>query len=639
MQNEKDFLTILRNVWGYEDFRGIQREVIDSIASGRDTLALMPTGGGKSITFQVPALAMEGLCIVVTPLVSLMRDQVAALRRKGIKAAYIDAALSHEAMLTVLDNAIFGAYKFLYVSPERLSDKLFLNKLSRMDICFLTVDEAHCICQWGYDFRPSYLDISGIREYFEGRPVLALTATATPAVVEDIQRQLHFREPNVLRMSFERKNLAYIVQREASKQDAMLHALESIPGSCIIYTRSRRRTEELAAELNELGFQATYYHAGLSSVKKNEHQERWRRGEKRIMVATNAFGMGIDKPDVRLVLHVDIPDSIEAYFQEAGRAGRDGNMAQAILLTDGKERQVAARRLMQQFPDPDYVAGVYELLCCYFSIAVGDGLNVTRELDTDNFCRTYGYFPATLFGALDLLDKARYISYQDKDDISSRLRIDVPRDVLFSQLDTDSRQLLLAVLRRYGGIFVDYAYIDEQQLSFDTGLTTDDIYQILKRLDQQKFVSFIHRKHLPRVTFVQRRVDRNEVSLPAAVYGDRRCHYVERMEHMLRYADAGSDHCRSRMLLKYFGEDMDRDCGICDVCTRRKEQEAAQPSDPLSVLRRHILRQLQAGPRYSYELDLMGCEQETIEEVIDKMRSDGEISTDGLLLRLAAEKR
>ncbi|MBO4550971.1 MAG: RecQ family ATP-dependent DNA helicase [Bacteroidaceae bacterium] len=625
-----EYLDILHKYWGYDDFRGIQREVIESIGSGRDTLALMPTGGGKSITFQVPALAMDGVCIVFTPLISLMKDQVEALRRHGIKAAYINSHMERELVLTILENCIFGAYKFLYIAPERLASRVFQEKLRRIKVSFIAVDEAHCICQWGYDFRPSYLNISEIRDYFPKCPVLALTATATPAVRRDIQRELRFREENVLKMSFERKNLAYIVRREDNIMDGIIHALDAIPGSCIIYTRSRRKCYELAEQLTELGHTATYYHAGLPGMKKSENQERWRLGEKRIMVATNAFGMGIDKPGVRLVLHADIPDSVEAYFQEAGRAGRDGKRAYAILLTDGSERQRMSRRVAQQFPSLEYVQDVYELLGCFLGIAVGDGMLVTREFNIDKFCKTYGYFPTTLVGALDLLDKAGYIYYRDEDDASSRLLIKVSRNELFRALDPDGERLMLSVLRHYGGLFVEYVYIDEDILSRDTRLSLDNIYQIFLRLSMLHLISFIPRKHLPHVTFLQRRIDKEDVCLPPRIYEERKEHYVQRAGAMLQYAEEDSSSCRSRQLLHYFGEEAEGDCGICDVCTRRKPQQ--QPKDAYEALRQHILCQLQKGPCNSYDLNLAGFDPNLVEEVIDRMRLADEISFDGPLL-------
>ncbi|MBR4130149.1 MAG: RecQ family ATP-dependent DNA helicase [Bacteroidaceae bacterium] len=628
---EKDYLSILQKYWGYEDFRGIQREVIESIGAGRDTLCLMPTGGGKSITFQVPALAMKGVCIVFTPLISLMKDQVEALRRRGIKAAYITSHMEHEMVLTILENSIFGAYKFLYISPERLASSMFLNKLRRMEVCFITVDEAHCICQWGYDFRPSYLEISAIRDYFPDCPILALTATATKKTVADIQQKLRFREENVLKMSFTRDNLAYIVQPEDEIFGGIVRALQSIPGSCIIYTRSRRKCQELASQLNDLGFSATFYHAGLQSLQKNERQERWRRDEIRIMVATNAFGMGIDKPDVRLVLHADMPDSIEAYFQEAGRAGRDGEKAYAILLTDGGERKRMSTRLAQQFPKLDYVREVYEMLCCFLGIAEGDGLNVTREFNLEKFCLNYGYFPNTLVHALDLLDKAGYIAYRDEDESSSRLRINVTRTELFRSLYPSDERLILAVLRHYGGIFVDYVFIDEEMLSRETGKTTDEVYQIFLRLSQLHLISFIPRKHLPCVTFRQRRIDKEKISLPAQVYEERRKHYEERIKAMLQYIEPSSDYCRSRLLLRYFGEEATEDCGICDVCKRKKGH--SQPEEAYETLRLHILNQLREGPRNSYELDFAGFEAGLLEEVVDRMRANGEIVFEGPLLK------
>ncbi len=625
---------ILRKYWGYDDFRGIQRDVIESIAAGRDTLCLMPTGGGKSITFQVPALAMPGICLVITPLISLMKDQVEALKRRGIKAAYITGYMSHDEVLSILDNGIFGAYKFLYVSPERLGSKLFLNKLSRMKVSFVTVDEAHCICQWGYDFRPSYLEISRIREFFPDRPILALTATATPKVVRDIQQKLLFSEENVLQMSFARSNLAYIVRREDEVLQGIIRALQEFPGCCIVYTRSRRKCKELAEQLNASGYSATFYHAGLNAVQKNERQERWRRDEFRIMVATNAFGMGIDKPDVRLVLHADVPDSIEAYFQEAGRAGRDGQKAHAILLTLGNERQRASRRLSQQFPELDYVRGAYELLCCFLGIAEGEGMNVMREFNLERFCTVFGYYPTTLVSALDLLDKAGYIEYRDEEEASSRLRIDVSRGELFAALFPSEERIVLSVLRHYGGIFVDYVYIDEGLLSSETGVSVDDVYQTFIRLSKLHLISFIPRKHLPCVTFRTRRVDKERVNLPRQVYEERRRHYEERMGAMLAYAEEDCDCCRSRMLLRYFGEEADHDCGICDVCIRRGEG-VPQPASEKEALRNHILGQLREGPRNAYEIDLGGFSPALLEEVIDGMRACGEISFDGPWLVIA----
>ena len=385
---------LLKKYWGYDDFRGIQREIIESIGSGHDTLGLMPTGGGKSITFQVPALAQEGVCIVITPLIALMKDQVQNLRRRGIRAAAIYSGMAHDQVLTTLENAVFGAVKLLYVSPERLSSELFRTKLRHMKVSFITVDEAHCISQWGYDFRPSYLEIADIRHELPGVPVLALTATATPAVVDDIQQRLEFTERRVFRMSFERKNLAYIVRDAADKRDELIHILSNVAGSAIVYVRSRRRTKEIADLLNDAGISATFYHAGLDTADKDQRQKSWQQDEVRVMVATNAFGMGIDKPDVRIVLHIDCPDSIEAYFQEAGRAGRDGQKSYAVLLYNGNDQRKLLKRIADTFPEKDYIRKVYDHLAYYYQVATGSGYNMTFEFNVDDFCQKFRHFPS-----------------------------------------------------------------------------------------------------------------------------------------------------------------------------------------------------------------------------------------------------
>ena len=396
----------LKQYWGYEDFRGIQRNIIESIGQGKDTLGLMPTGGGKSITFQVPALTMDGVCVVITPLVALMKDQVANLRKRGIKATAIYSGLSHEDILTRLENCIFGGVKFLYVSPERLASQLFQVKLKHMKVCFITVDEAHCISQWGYDFRPSYLNIADIRKIIDGVPILALTATATPEVVDDIQERLGFEEKNVFRMSFERKNLAYVVRKVEDKNQELIHILSRVQGSAIVYVRSRQRTKETAEMLNSNGFSATYYNAGLESATKDERQKSWTKDEVRIMVATNAFGMGIDKPDVRTVIHIDCPDCIEAYFQEAGRAGRDGKKAYAVLLYNDNDYRKLDKRITDNFPEKEYIKKVYEHLAYYYQIAIGFGYNKTFEFNIDKFCHIFKYFPIQVEAALRILDKA-----------------------------------------------------------------------------------------------------------------------------------------------------------------------------------------------------------------------------------------
>ena len=420
-QEENIYRRILKQHWGYDSFRGIQEDIIRSIGRGEDTLGLMPTGGGKSITFQVPALAKEGLCIVVTPLIALMKDQVQNLKNRGIRALAIHAGMNRQDIITTLENCIFGPYKFLYVSPERLDTDIFRAKLSRMHVNMIAVDESHCISQWGYDFRPAYLKIAEIRALLPGVPVLALTATATPQVVDDIQKRLHFARPNVFRMSFERLNLAYIVRHTENKQEELLHILHSMAGSAIIYVRSRRRTKEIAELLTAEGITTDYYHAGLDDATKDLRQQRWQRGDSRVIVATNAFGMGIDKPDVRLVIHIDLPDSIEAYFQEAGRAGRDGQKAYAVILYAQSDKTQLKRRIPDAFPDKEYIKDVYEHLQYYYQMAMGDGAGCVREFDIEDFCRKFKYFPVPVDSALKILTQAGYLEYTNEEDNTSRL--------------------------------------------------------------------------------------------------------------------------------------------------------------------------------------------------------------------------
>ena len=628
------YLSILKQYWGYDDFRGIQRDIIESIGKGKDTLGLMPTGGGKSITFQVPALARPGMCLVITPLIALMKDQVEALNSRGVKAACIHSGLSHEQTLVILENSVFNAYKFLYISPERLGSELFLRKLGHMKVSFITVDEAHCICQWGYDFRPSYLQIANVRKVKPDCPILALTATATPEVTRDIQKNLNFKEENVFRMSFFRPNLAYKVLHADASILGLLQLLEEYSGSCIVYTRNRQRCGDLAKQLIEYGYTATYYHAGLKAGEKDERQNAWLRGTYRIMVATNAFGMGIDKPDVRLVVHVDLPDSIEEYFQEAGRAGRDGKPASSVIVMDGKELELSKRRVKQHFPELEYVKKAYEDVCCFLQLAVGDGMNVTREFNMERFCVTFHYHPLMLTSALDILDKAGYIEYRDAEEGTSRLRIDATRNQLFNALDGQGEQIILAMLRRYGGIFVDFVYIDEDMISRDTGLTMDIIYQDLKELARRGLVSYIPRKHIPLITFRQRRVLTEELEFPYGVYAMRKEAYVYRLNALQAYC-VNTEECRSRMLLRYFGETKTHRCGICDVC--ELEDTTGITEAEFLQIRERIISQLQNGPIKASELDIKGIRPHSLTWALDYMRAKEELVADGPFIRLASK--
>ena len=587
MRNE-EFSHLLKKYWGYDDFRGIQREIIESIGSGHDTLGLMPTGGGKSITFQVPALAMEGVCIVITPLIALMKDQVHHLRQRGIMAAAIYSGMQHDDIIRILENCILGSTKLLYVSPERLGSGLFQTKLRHMKVSFITVDEAHCISQWGYDFRPSYLQIAEIRRICPDVPVLALTATATPKVVEDICDKLTLSTPhtfNIFRMSFERKNLTYLVSHAMDKRTELIQLLNGEKGAAIVYVRSRRHAREVAELLTEAGLSATFYHAGLEHAVKDQRQRDWQHDRVRIMVATNAFGMGIDKPDVRIVAHYDCPDSIEAYFQEAGRAGRDGQPSRAILLYNAADEPKLRKRISDTFPEKEYIRKVYDHLAYYYQIATGDGYGVSREFNIDDFCRKFNHFPIRVHAALQILQRAGYIEYTEEQDNQARVRFLVTRDDLY-RLRGDSpneERVIVALLRSYGGLFADYGFIDESMIANQCGMKSHEVYQTLKGLSEKHILHFIPRKQVPYIRYMQRREDSEHVQLSKEVYEERLTQYKERIEAMLRYAKDNS-RCRSRQLLEYFGEKDTKDCGQCDVCHHTSKTDIQQAKQQILTL-------------------------------------------------------
>lgn len=558
---------ILKEYWGYDSFRGIQEDIIHSIGSGEDTLGLMPTGGGKSITFQVPAMAKEGLCIVITPLIALMKDQVRNLRDRGIKAIAIYSGMTREEIIIALENCIFGNYKFLYISPERLDTEIFRIKLRSMNVSMITVDESHCISQWGYDFRPAYLKISEIRNLLPGVPVLALTATATPEVVKDIQQRLAFKKENVFRMSFERKNLAYIVRKTENKTEELLHILKHVPGSAIVYAHNRKRTKEYSQILNENGITATFYHAGLSNETKDMRQKSWVSGETRVMVATNAFGMGIDKPDVRLVVHIDIPDSPEAYFQEAGRGGRDGKKAYAVLLYAKSDKTTLKKRISDTFPEKEYIRTVYEHLNYYYQMAMGDGYGCTREFNIDEFCRNFKHFPIQVDSALKILTRAGYLEYTDEQDNNSRLMFTLTKEELYRIHETspETERLINVILRSYTGVFTEYAYINEETLSLRTGMTRQQVYDTLISLTRRRILHYIPGKKTPYIIYTRERQEASRLIFTKEVYEDRKNSFIQRIEAMTEYAES-DDKCRSRMLLLYFGEKNEHNCGQCDVC-------------------------------------------------------------------------
>lgn len=597
--NENQPIEILHKYWGYPAFRGIQAEIINSILQRRDTLGLMPTGGGKSIAFQVPALAMEGVCIVVTPLIALMKDQVEHLRRRNIRAAAIYSGLHHDEVLRHLDNAVLGAYDLLYLSPERLETEIFQTKLRHMKVSFVTVDEAHCISQWGYDFRPSYLNISRIRKWIPDVPILALTATATPKVIQDICNQLastnvHTKSTiqigtshnevvkgedgediisgfHIYRMSFARKNLNYIVRKTDDKVKEALHILKSVPGAAIVYTRNRKGTQEMSEILQSEGITATHYHAGLTNTDKDVRSRAWQDGDIRVMVATNAFGMGIDKPDVRLVIHMDVPDSLEAYFQEAGRAGRDGLNAYAVLLNNKNDKVTLLRRIRENFPPKDYIQKVYNDICYFFQLAMGDGFQVSYEFHLEKFCLTFKHYPTQVNSALQLLTKSGYIDYKEEEESRSRLLFLVKRDDLYylNYLGNMADKVIATVLRKYCGIFSSYIFINEDDIASSTGLTTHEVYETLKQLNAHRIIHFIPAKKVPKITFLTRRVDENSIKLTAEVYEDRCQQFADRISQVVDYLE-NEEYCRSRFLLEYFGDFSGEDCKLCDICRNNK---------------------------------------------------------------------
>ena len=624
---------ILKQYWGYDSFRDLQEEIITSIGEGKDTLGLMPTGGGKSITFQVPALAQEGICIVITPLIALMKDQVQNLRKREIKALAIYSGMTRQEILTALENCIFGNYKFLYISPERLDTEIFRTKLRSMKVSMITVDESHCISQWGYDFRPAYLKIADIRELLPEVPVLALTATATPEVVTDIQARLKFREGNVFRMSFERKNLAYIVRKTDNKTKEILYILQRISGSAIIYVRNRRRTKEITELLMNEGITADFYHAGLDNAVKDLRQKRWQSGEVRVMVATNAFGMGIDKPDVRIVLHLDLPDSPEAYFQEAGRAGRDGEKAYAVILYSKSDKTTLHKRVVDTFPDKEYILNVYEHLQYYYQMAMGDGFQCIREFNLEEFCRKFKYFPVPVDSALKILTQAGYLEYTDEQDNSSRILFTIRRDELYKlrEMGKEAEALIQSILRSYTGVFTDYAYISEESLAIRTGLTRQQIYNILVTLTKRRIVDYIPRKKTPYIIYTRERLELRFLHIPPSVYEERKARYEARIKAMEEYVTT-ENVCRSRMLLRYFGEKNEHNCGQCDVClSKRATNDLSEES--YEEVKRQILDLLSHNPLTPAETaDQIKAEKEDIGQVIRYLLDEGELKMqDGML--------
>jgi ATP-dependent DNA helicase RecQ len=563
---------ILIRYWGYPDFRPVQEDIIKSVAAGHDTLGLLPTGGGKSLTFQVPTLAGDGMCLVITPLIALMKDQVEKLTQKGIKAMALHSGLSREEIDIGLNNAIYGGYKFLYVSPERLKTDIFRIRLPQMNLSLVAVDEAHCISEWGYDFRPSYLQIADLREQIPDIPFLALTATATGKVIEDILEKLQFREKNVLRASFQRKNLVYTVKHVEDKDRYLLELLQQFNGSGIVYARSRKKTRDLSNYLKQEKISCDYYHAGLPQESRSRKQSEWMTGHTRVIIATNAFGMGIDKPDVRFVVHMDIPDSIESYFQEAGRAGRDGKTAHAVLLYSPSDKKSVEQRVRMNYPEIDEIKQIYRAIGKYYQVPVGTARNQVFDFNVADFAARYKLSIMTIYSSLKFLQLEGYLELTEEIYNPSKLKFLVNRDELykFQIANVDFDAFIKLVLRTYTGLFTDFVTIYEESLANQAKVKPELIIQYLKRLSSMGIIRYIPQKKTPVIIFTEERLDVKSLHISKEHYLDRKKAYIDRLDILMEYASE-KNRCRSLYLLAYFGEKGRDKCGQCDVCLQDQE--------------------------------------------------------------------
>ena len=629
-----DYKDILKEYWGYDNFRGIQEDIITSIGTGHDTLGLMPTGGGKSITFQVPALAMPGTCIVITPLISLMKDQVDRLHKMNIPAYAIHSNLLRKETVKILDNCIYGKIKFLYVSPERLESQLFLTKIKHVNISFITVDEAHCISQWGHDFRPSYLRIKKLRKIFPEKAFLALTATATEAVVEDIRRNLAFRDSNTFCMSFRRKNISYVVRHTENRMSEILHILSAVEGACIIYVNSRQKTYDLYRELRSKGISATDYHAGMDIAVKTRHQKEWHEGKERVIVATNAFGMGIDKPDVRLVIHYDAPSSVEAYFQEAGRAGRDGNKAYAVLLATADTIRTLRTRVSISYPEKEFIASVYSHVAYFYEIGVGMGKDMTFYFPIEKFCKIYGYNVNQVEAALNILHNAGYIIFDSSEDTKTRIRFTVERDDLYrlTELPADEEMMINCLIRTYSGLFTVYSYIEEDVIAQAMNIDNEHVVMMLKDLQRRRILTYIPPRINPKLIFSENRVDEKDIMLRPEVYDKRRMVMEKQVESMIAYIQDNRQ-CRQTHLVKYFGEKGEEDCNICDVCIEKRKLRNAD-EDTEQECRNAILTLLADGSRHLItETYSLPYQNNIVKKTLSKMIEEEYVFSDSITLR------
>ncbi|MBL4559468.1 MAG: RecQ family ATP-dependent DNA helicase [Labilibaculum sp.] len=600
------FNEILKKYWGYVGFRPLQDEIIKSVADGKDTLGLMPTGGGKSLTFQIPTLAMEGICIVVSPLVALMKDQVQNLKEKGIKAELLYSGLSGKEIEIILDKCLFANIKFLYISPERIGSDLFQKKLIQMNVCLIAVDESHCISQWGYDFRPAYLKITHLRELIPDVPVLALTATATPDVVNDIQEKLEFKEKNVFRKSFERKNLIYLVREIEDKKRYLLKIFSKQRGSSVVYVRSRKKCKELAEFLKTNNIRAEYYHAGLKNEVKDFRQDRWKRGVVQVMVATNAFGMGIDKADVRTVVHMDLPDSLEAYFQEAGRAGRDGKKAFAVLLYSKPDRVQLLKRISTSFPEKELITRVYQSLGNFLQVAEGAGKDAVFDFDLGLFCQNFKYNVLQAFNSLKVLQRAGYLELTDDLEHESRIYFRIERDDLykFQIANKDFDSFIKILLRSFTGLFTDFVPVNIDLLAIRTKTSKELIIRYLKELSKYKVIQYIPRKKTPFIIYTQERLPLNFIKFSKEVYQDRKENLSQKINSVINYAESTSI-CRSKFLLEYFGQGYAPECGQCDIC-KEAESEGLSKAEFKEI--------------YTEIGDILGKESLSVDEIIKESK-------------------
>ena len=614
----------LERYWGYTSFREGQMAIIQSVMDCRDTLALMPTGGGKSLTYQVPTLAREGLCIVVTPLIALMKDQVDRLRRMGVSATAIHSGMSYTQIDNALDNCVYGDVKFLYVAPERLATEAFRLRVQRMKVSLLAVDEAHCISQWGYDFRPSYLRIAELRQHLKDVPVLALTASATEMVAKDIMHHLGFQEPNILRSSFARPNLSYAVRHTDDKQEQLLRVINSVGGSGIVYMRSREGCEQLCETLRNQGISASYYHAGLPHAERSMRQEEWTSGKVRVMVATNAFGMGIDKADVRFVVHFTMCDSLESYYQEAGRAGRDGQRSYAVLLSSSDDSSKITKRFDAEFPPLDEVKSIYEKICDFVQVAVGDGLYASFIFNIHEFCRRERIYIGKVRAAINLLEQNDYLTLTEEMENPARIHFCISRDELYrirvgrNELD----HIIRIILRLYNGVFTEFRPIDERSIASASGYTIERVKELLKRMWQLRIIRYIPANSSPMLFFNEERLPTKDLYISPETYVHRKELMAERFENMLHYAEQQTE-CRSVVLQCYFGDTEASACGTCDVCLATKRREKSDGK----ALSESILHLLSREPMNVKELcrELKHSPEKVI-AAVDKLKADGKIS-------------